>query len=75
MVGEAKYDWQAQQWTMRVNLTASQLFRIGKVPLKLTLGGRLYAERPAGGSDWGLRFTITFLIPTKAPAPFVRDWR
>ena len=63
VVSEAKYDWQAQQWTVPINLTASQLFMIGKLPLKLTLGGRLYAERPAGGPDWGLRFTMTFLFP------------
>ena len=63
LVSEAKYDWQAQQWTVPINLTASQLFKTGKVPLKLTLGGRLYAERPAGGPDWGLRFAMTFLFP------------
>lgn len=63
VVSEATYDWQARQWTVPVNLTVSQLFRIGKVPLKLTLGGRLYAEGPPGGPDWGLRFTMTFLFP------------
>jgi hypothetical protein len=63
LVSEATYDWEAQQWKVPVNLTISQLINIGKVPLKLTLGGRLYAEGPAGGPDWGLRFTMTFLIP------------
>jgi hypothetical protein len=63
VVSEATYDWQARQWTVPVNLTVSQLFQIGKFPLKLTLGGRLYAERPPGGPDWGLCFTMTFLVP------------
>ena len=63
LVSETKYDWEARQWTVPLNLTVSQLFKIGKVPLKLTLGGRLYAEGPAGGPDWGLRFTMTFLFP------------
>jgi hypothetical protein len=63
VVSEATYDWQAWQWTVPVKLTVSQLIKIGKVPLKLTLGGRLYAERPPGGPDWGLRFTMTFLFP------------
>jgi len=60
---EAKYDWQAQHWTVPVNLSVSQLFKLGKLPVKLALGGRLYVERPAGGPDWGLRFTMTFLFP------------
>jgi hypothetical protein len=60
---EAKYDWQAEQWTVPLNLSVSQLFKLGKVPVKLALGARLYVERPAGGPDWGLRFTMTFLLP------------
>jgi hypothetical protein len=63
LVSEATYDWQAQQWKVPLNLTVSQLFTVGKVPLKFTVGGRLYAERPPGGPDWGLRFTMTFLFP------------
>ena len=60
---EAKYDWQAGHWTVPLNLSVSQLFRVGNLPVKLALGGRLYFERPAGGPDWGLRFTMTFLFP------------
>ncbi len=63
LVSETKYDWRERQWTVPLNLTVSQFFKVGKVPLKLTLGGRLYAERPPGGPDWGLRFTMTFLFP------------
>ena len=33
----------------------------GRVPS--VEGYRYYAERPAGGPDWGLRFAITFLFP------------
>lgn len=25
-------------------------------------GYRYYAEKPSGGPDWGLRFTVTFLF-------------
>lgn len=60
---EAKYDWQAGSWTVPVNLSVSQLFKLGKLRVKLALGGRLYAERPAGGPDWGVRFTMTFVFP------------
>jgi hypothetical protein len=37
---------------------------IGKQPISLTLGGRYYAENPAG-AHWGMRFVVTFLFPTK----------
>jgi len=60
---ESTYDWEARQWTVPINLTVSQLLRIGGQPVQFQLGGRYYAERPQGGPDWGLRFTITFLFP------------
>jgi hypothetical protein len=60
---EAKYDWQTEHWTVPVNVSVSQLFKLGKLPLKLALGGRLYVKRPAGVADWGLRFAMTFVLP------------
>jgi hypothetical protein len=46
-----------------LNLRVSQLLKFGKQPVQFSLGGRYYAERPAGGPDWGLRFAVTFLFP------------
>jgi hypothetical protein len=46
-----------------INLLASQVLKIGRQPLSLTLGGREYAVRPNGGADWGIRFAVTFLFP------------
>ena len=43
----------------------SQVFKVGGLPLSLQIGARYFAETPAGGPDWGLRFTITPLFPTK----------
>jgi len=60
---ESTYDWKASQWTIPVNLMVSQLVKIGGLPIQFQTGGRLYAERPEGGPDWGLRFTVTFLLP------------
>lgn len=62
---ESTYDWQNSQWTVPLNLTVSQLLKIGKMPVQFQIGGRYYAERPSGGPDWGLRFTFTFLFPVK----------
>jgi hypothetical protein len=62
---ESTYDWQAHQWTVPLNFMVSQMIKIGKMPISLQLGYRYYAQRPAGGPDWGLRFNITFLFPKK----------
>ena len=60
---ETGYDWVQGQWVVPVDISVSQLVRIGKLPLQIGLGGRVYAERPAGGPNWGLNLTITFLFP------------
>ena len=60
---ESTYDWQAHQWTVPLNLMVSQLLKIGKLPVQFQVGGRYYADKPSGGPDWGMRFTMTFLLP------------
>ena len=60
---ESTYDWDTDQWTVPINLTASKVVNIGNQALSLGLGGRYYAESPRGGPDWGLRFAVTFLFP------------
>lgn len=60
---ESTYDWKASQWTIPINLTVSQLFKVGNQPISIAFGARAYAERPPGGPDWGLSLTLTFLFP------------
>jgi hypothetical protein len=60
---ESTYDWENSQWTVPLNLLVSQLLKIGKQPIQLQLGGRYYPEKPDGGPEWGLRFTVTLLFP------------
>jgi hypothetical protein len=60
---ESTYNWNAHQWTVPLNLTIGQIVKFGKLPVQFTIGGRYYAEKPAGGPDWGLRFVVTFLFP------------
>ena len=60
---ESTYDWENHQWTVPINVSVSQLLKLGPQPIQLSLGGRYYAERPIGGPDWGIRFTVTFLFP------------
>lgn len=61
---EATYDWEAEQWSVPVNMLVSQLFKIGKQPMSLQLGVRYWADSPdTGAEDWGLRLTYTLVFP------------
>jgi hypothetical protein len=66
---ESTYDWETSQWTVPINLTIQQVFKIGKQPMALQIGGRYYAAAPSGGADWGLRVNFTLLFPTAKPKP------
>lgn len=63
---ESSYDWRAEQWTVPINVSVSQLTKIGKMPISFALGCKVYAEGPSGSPDWGLRFTVTPVIPLRA---------
>jgi hypothetical protein len=60
---ESTYNWKGNQWLVPINASVSQMLKVGGMPISLRLGGRVYAEKPAGGPDWGLRFGVTFLFP------------
>lgn len=60
---ESTYNWERSEWTVPMNLTVQQLIKIGKQPIALQVGGRYYAEGPANGPEWGIRFAVTFLFP------------
>jgi len=60
---ESTYDWVNSEWTVPLNAFVTQLVRIGKLPVSFSFGGRYYADKPSGGPDWGLRFTVTFVFP------------
>jgi hypothetical protein len=60
---ESTYDWTNEQWTVPINVFASQVVKIGKLPVQFTFGPRYYAESPDGGPEWGVRFVTTFLFP------------
>lgn len=60
---ESLYDWEGRQWLVPLDVTISQLVRIGDTPVDFALGGRSYLDRPAGGPDWGIKFAVTFMLP------------
>ena len=60
---ETVRDWVNDVTLVPINVAVAQLVTIGRQPVSLGGGVRVYAESPAGGPDWGLRFSITFLFP------------
>jgi hypothetical protein len=60
---ESTYDWEESQWTVPINFGVAQLVKISGLPMQFQAVGRVYAERPDGGPNWGLRFAVTFLFP------------
>jgi hypothetical protein len=61
---ESTYDWKGKQWTVPVNLAASQLLRLGGQPLSVQVGARYWANAPEFGPEgWGFRFAVTLLFP------------
>jgi hypothetical protein len=66
---ESTYDWHNSQWTVPINVSVSQLLKVGKVPVQFALGAKVYADGPSGAPDWGLRFVLTPLFPTSKPKP------
>jgi hypothetical protein len=61
---ESTYDWHNDQWTVPINFLVSQLIKVGKLPVQLGLGAKVYAEGPSGAPEWGIRFVVTPLFPT-----------
>lgn len=62
---ETTYDWKRDAWSVPINLTVTQLTRMGTQPVSVGVGARYYVERPEGGPDWGLRAIFTLLFPKK----------
>jgi hypothetical protein len=61
---ESTYDWRSDVWTVPINLSISQLLKIGKLPIQISAGLRYWADTPDNGPEgFGARATLTFLFP------------
>jgi hypothetical protein len=61
---ESTYDWEGEEWSVPVNASIAQMFKIGPQIMQLTLGARYWADSPDNGpEDWGCRAQLTFLFP------------
>ncbi|MFH0994062.1 MAG: transporter [Pseudomonadota bacterium] len=61
---ESTYDWRNQAWSVPINFTVAQLFRIGRLPISIQAGVRYWADSPEYGPEgFGARLMLTFLFP------------
>jgi len=62
---ESTYNWNDKQWSVPINMTVTQLLKIGHQPLTLQAGARYWADTPnnTGPQGWGIRFAVNFLFP------------
>jgi hypothetical protein len=60
---QSSYDWKNEAWSIPVNLTLSQLVKIG-IPFQVGAGVRYWAASPDGGPEGlGATLKLTFLFP------------
>jgi hypothetical protein len=63
---ESTYNWETEEWAVPINLTVSQIVKLGGKPVQLTGGVRYWADSPEAGPDgWGARLAVTYLFPKK----------
>lgn len=62
---ESSYDWEAEEWSVPVNLMVTQMLKLGGQPLTVAAGARYWADSPdgAGPEGWGARLAVTLLFP------------
>jgi len=61
---ESTYNWESEEWAVPINMTVSQIIKVGGRPVQLTGGARYWADSPEGGPDgWGARLAVTYLFP------------
>lgn len=62
---ESTYDWNAEAWSVPVNVQISKLVRLGGQPISIGAGVRYWAESPDSGPEgFGFRFVVSLLFPT-----------
>jgi hypothetical protein len=72
LASEMSANWNApsgEEWTVPLVFSISQVMKIGKQPVSISIGAKYYAESPSNGPDWGVRGAFTLLYPTAKPQP------
>ena len=62
--GSMSYNWEAEQWTIPVQLQVSKTVKIGKLPVKIALEANYYVEHADSlGQEWMVGINITPVVP------------
>jgi hypothetical protein len=65
---EATANWEAdsgEKWTVPINLTLTQITKLGPFPFSVGIGAGGFVESPTGGPEWKLRTSFTLILPSK----------
>jgi len=61
---ESTYNWETKDWSIPVNVTVTQLLRMGNQLVSIGGGLRYWVESPDSGPEgWGIRINFTLLYP------------
>jgi hypothetical protein len=61
---ESTYDWRNKEWSVPLNLSVTQLLKLGGQPLSIQLGPRYWLDSTEDGAEgWGFRAAVTLLFP------------
>jgi len=61
---ESNYNWETEKWSIPLNLAASKLVRIGRLPVSLQGGIGYWLETPDSGPEgWRFRLQANIVLP------------
>ena len=61
---ESTYDWENEAWSVPVNITVSQMMKIGPQIIQIGGGARYWAHsNDSGAKHWGARIQLVLLFP------------
>jgi hypothetical protein len=61
---ESTYDWEGEEWSVPVNLVATQLLKVGNQRVQVGAGVRYWLDSPDSGAEGlGFRLVVTLLFP------------
>lgn len=61
---EATYDWKAEEWSIPLHLSISQILKIGAQPLSIQVAARHWVDSPPNGPQGtSYRVVAAFLFP------------
>jgi len=62
LMTESTYDWLGRQWTIPLEASVSQMLKVGKMPISLTLGGKYWTDGPSTAPKWTAKFAVTLIL-------------